>query len=232
MLTPPPALVVSSQGAAAPIAADRPDPGGRPSADVLTVLVLGVDGADAPGLDAAVITLLGRPDVELVVAAADGATTMSGFPVRGLHDLDAVLTGASDVRTPDLVLIGITEEPVTGSDGNASPAVAAARLAIQAGIPVLVITADGREPDFAAAALQLTELFDLELDRLLAEPAAWALAIPTCPAGLVRGRIEVPVAREHRPVHVDCVTVEPEAPRDHLEAHAQGFVTMTELAVG
>lgn len=235
VLTPPPALVVA-QDASDPIVANRPDPVRQTGADLLTVLVVGIDGARAPGLDAAITTLLGRPATELVVVASTdrpGAeTTMSGFPVRRLQEIDAVLAGTAGVRRPDIVVIGITETSVIGPHGRTTPAAAAARLASAAGIPSLVITTDAREPDFAAAALQLSELFDYQLDRLLIEPSAWALAVPTCPTGLVRGRIEVPVAREPRAVEVDCVTNEPEAPRDDLDAHAQGFVTMTELAAG
>lgn len=212
----------------------------------LRVLVVGVDVPGAPGLDAAVTTLLSRPhtavvaavagDVAPAQAAADAdATTMSGYPVRvlrgGIGDIVAGSDGL-DAR-PDLVVVGISADDAVGTAVADSAAAAVARDAEAAGVPVIIVAAGGAEPDFAAAALELDALLDLDLDRLLLGGDALVLAVPSCESGMVRGRAEVSIGTAAPPAAVDCTPTDT-APlgrnADDVTAYGAGFATLAPLA--
>lgn len=203
------------------------------SATALTVLLTHAGDATDPGLDAAAGALAQRPDVRVVIAVAGAApgeaTTMSGLPVVVVDTGDAGLVAAAvadaGVR-PDLVVVGIAGRSALG--GSEPIAVAAAA----AGIPALVVEAEGGDAvDHAAAAMQLLEVLDLELDALLDEPAAvHRLTVPSCRSGSLRGRLAVQPAPGPSPlVASDCTSPDRTVPEDELDAVGAGYAALARL---
>lgn len=198
----------------------------------LTVLVTHPAGVADPGLDALVGALAQRPDLRVVVVVpgetASELTTMSGFPALTspgtTHDaIAAALAGpAADA---DLVVVGIEVRPGVGGP----PAEAGA--AVVRGVPALVVTVEASGvPDHAAAALQLLEVLDLELDQLVGDPpAVHRLAVPSCSDGMLRGRLALTPAPAAEPdVRSDCASTAA-APETEAEAFAAGWATLTQL---
>lgn len=228
-LTPPPALVAERE-----VAGDNASV--APAREGLRVLVVAVEGANAAGLDAAVTALLGRPELN-VVAVAPGVDatrehhTMSGFPVRGLSGgIEHILDGTDGLdQRPDLVVIGITSSSVVGASVRSSTAASVADLAHRRGVASMVVGGDGSDVDYAAAALQLSELFDFELDQILDGGAPWVLAVPSCAGGTVRERLRLPLGDTAAAGPVDCLDDQPLAPVDAAEAHARGHATLSQL---
>lgn len=202
----------------------RPAPG---TAGALTVLLTHPGGVRDPGLDAAASALAQRPDIHVAIAVAGepGATTMSGFPVSATGAtaaaaVDAALAADADGET-DLVVVGIG-----GDHGIGTPA-AEAEAAARHDVPTLVV-GSGDQPDLAAATMQLLDVLDLELDRLLAG-GVHRLAVPGCEHGMLRGRLATrPAATPPADLRADCTsTVVPAATEP--EAYAAGYATLTRL---
>lgn len=198
----------------------------------LTVLVTHPAGVADPGLDALVGALAQRPDLRVVVVApgeaASQVTTMSGFPALAAPGTAADAIGAAlagPAADAGLVVVGIEVRPgVGGPAGDAGVAVAH-------GVPAMVVAVEaGAAPDHAAAALQLLEVLDLELDQLLGDPpAVHRLAIPSCQDGMLRGRLAVPAAPAADPaVRSDCTSAV-RAPETETEAFSAGWATLTRL---
>ena len=186
-----------------------------------------------PGLDAAAAALAQRPDIRVVIATAGspdaGASTMSGFPVTTVDASGSgIVVGAIEATgvRPDLVVVGIDSAPaVDGPDPIGAAAVAA-------DIPALVVQAEvGDVVDHAAAAMQLLEVLDLELDALLDEPAGvHRLTVPSCRAGTLRGRVSVRArAAGETLVASDCTTADRSEPADEVTAVRTGYAALTRL---
>ena len=212
-----------------------PAPG---SAASLTVVLTSTEGADDPGLDAAAAALAQRPDLRVVVVVPSasgvqdgGATTMSGFPVtsRPGGSADAITTVLADPATQaDLVVVGIGRGHGIGDDEPAAEA------AVAQGVPALVVgVEDSDGVDYAAATMQLLEVLDLELDRLLGvPPATHRLAVPSCVDGILRGRVTASASPSPAPdLRSDCRAPGGTAPRDAPEAvaFATGWATLTRV---
>ena len=220
----PPAALVSARDTLPPA---------PPSATTLTVLLTHAGDAADPGLDAAAAALAQRPDIRVAVVAAgdpsDGAVTMSGFPVTVLDAVDADLVAAAIAATglpPDLVVVGIDR---TAELGGAEPIAAAAAAS---GVPALVVEVeDGPQADHAAAALQLLEVLDLELDALLDEPAAvHRLTVPSCRSGSLRGRLVVQAASGSAPLPASaCTNADRSVPVDEPAAVGAGYAALSRL---
>ncbi|HAS11471.1 MAG TPA: hypothetical protein DCS55_13305 [Acidimicrobiaceae bacterium] len=220
----PPAELVSARDTLPPA---------PPSATALTVLLTHAGDAADPGLDAAAAALAQRPDIRVAVVAAgtpsDGAVTMSGFPVAVLDTSDGDLVAAAVVATgiaPDLVVVGIDR---TSELGGAEPIAAAAAAA---GVPALVVRVEGgAQADHAAAAMQLLEVLDLELDALLDEPAAvHRLTVPSCRSGSLRGRLVVRAASESAPLPAsECTSADRSVPVDEPAAVGAGYAALSRL---
>lgn len=198
----------------------------------LTVLVTHPSGVADPGLDALVGALAQRPDLRVVVVApgeaASQVTTMSGFPALASPGTaaDAIAAAlAGPAADADLVVVGIeVRAGVGGPPGDAGAAVAH-------GLPALVVAVEAADaPDHAAAALQLLEVLDLELDQLLGDPpAVHRLAVPSCRDGMLRGRLALaPAAAAEPEVRSDCASTAV-APETEAEAFAAGWATLTRL---
>lgn len=221
--------------------------------DSFTVLVTSDEGVDAAGLDAAVSALLGRPGLEIVVVAParsgrtltgstsvpalEAAATLSGFPAESVDGtpVDAVVAALTQgAAVPDLVVVGLRSGQTLGRDVDRSGGVAAAQAAAALGVPALVVNAEVvPQVDLAAAALQLTDLFDHELELLIDRPATtWNLNVPTCTRGMLRGRVLVGAARvghDGALVRSDCTAPATTPHRTDVEAFAQGFATLVEV---
>jgi hypothetical protein len=200
------------------------------TATSLTVLLTHTGGATDPGLDAAAAALAQRPDISVAIAATgapDGAVTMSGFPVTVVDGTDLVAsTIAATGDVPELVVVGIDRTDVPGD------AEAIATAAAHAGVPALVVAVEGGDQvDHAAAAMQLLEVLDLELDALLDEPAAvHRLLVPSCRSGSLRGRLVVrpaPVAASLGPS--DCTSTDRSVPDDEPSAVGAGYASLSRL---
>jgi len=198
----------------------------------LTVLLTHPGGVADPGLDAAVGALAQRPDLRVVVVvpggAASQATTMSGFPALQSPGsvADAIAAAlAGPAADADLVVVGIEARGGVGDDRRD------AHAAVAHGVPALLVAVEGGvAPDHAAATMQLLEVLDLELDQLLGEPpAVHRLAVPSCQAGMLRGRLEVPPAPAPEPeLRSDCTSTV-RAPETEAEAFSSGWATLTRL---
>ena len=207
-----------------------------------TIAVTSPEGIDAAGLDAAVSVLMGRPDTNVAVVApatdvradpegrspttvapVDG-TTMTGTPasvVNGtmLDAVDSLLVGSA---RPDLVVIGLTDDRA-----DTSAAIVAARAVAAAGLPVIVVSVGGDDPDLAGAALLLASIADYELDALLDEPAVHVLTVPACDAGFVRGPVFVDTApSDSAPPSPDCTSPDVGPFDDEHEAWSAGHATV------
>lgn len=231
-------------------------------AEVRTVVVTNDDGVRAPGIDAVVEALAGRPDLELVVVApaeqqsgSGDATTPGGAPgspattrsgheavaVAGepadavIHALDVVLAG----EAPDLVVSGINEGQNLGPVVDVSGTVGAARTAARRGIPAVAVSAglppEGvAEPDYEAGVEALLAWLDEHLGEL--EAGSFAnINVPTCATGDVRGTVEVASATDE----TNGPAIGPSDcastltdPVDDVQAFAHGFVAVTEPGLG
>lgn len=218
-LDPEPPAVVDSELASA---RDTLPPAPATSA-ALTVVLTHPDGAASAGLDAAASALAQRPDIEVVVAVAEGTgdATMSGFDidVTAPSAAEAVAAAVAD-RSAELVVVGIVD-----GHGAGTPAPA---VVDGAGEVATLVVGAGPLPDHAAATMQLLEVLDLELDRLLDGAAVHRLAVPSCQGGMLRGRLATrpgPLATVWQP---DCTsTVDPAD--EEADAFAHGYATLTRL---
>ncbi len=210
-----------------------------------TIAVTSPDGIDAPGLDAAAAVLAGRPDTNVVVTApaADmrGAPdtrattalapvtteTMTGHVASAVNGgmLDAVeMITRPGAPRPDLVVIGLTDDAASGS-----AAAAGAAMAVERGIPVLVVVVGGDDPDLAGAAMLLSTITDYELDRLVTEPTVHVLTVPACGPGTVRGPVLVdPAAHDATAPTVDCTSADTGPFDDETVAWAAGHATLAD----
>lgn len=202
-------------------------PPAPPSPGALSVVLTNPDGPLDPGLDAAAAALAQRPDVHVTIAAAGapGVTTMSGFPVAatGATSADAVASALDADPDIDLVVVGIGD-----GHGIGAPS-AEADVAAAHDVPALLVGAGpGPEPDFAAATMQLLEVLDLDLDRILGGDVH-RLAVPSCERGMLRGRLATrPAAAPPAELRADCTTtVVPGA--NEAEAYGAGYATLTQL---
>lgn len=209
----------------------------------LTIVVTSPEGVDAPGLDAAVSVLAGRPDTHVLVTApaadvraipdrrastalmAVEGTTMTGHGaaiVNGsMSDVFDAMVAPGEAR-PDLVIIGLTDD-----GGPGSTAMLGARLALERGIPALVVSMGGDDPDLAGAAMLLSTIVDYELDALIETPAVHVLTVPACDEGMVRGPVIVDAAAvdEATPA-VDCTDPDTGPFDDETDAWAAGHATL------
>lgn len=205
-------------------------PPAPPSTTALTILLAHHGDATDPGLDAAAGALAQRPDVRVVIVAGGTAErTMSGFPVTTVQGGPADEIGAAVEAAgvqPDLVVVGIAR---TSALGGVEPLAAAAA---ERGIPALVVDVEeGDVVDHAAAAMQLLEVLDLELDRLLDEPASvHRLTVPSCRAGSLRGRLDVrATAPSTALVASECTSPDRSVPDDELAAVTAGYASLARL---
>lgn len=201
------------------------------NATALTVLLTHDGAAGDPGLDAAAGALAQRPDIAVTIAvpAGGGDETMSGFPVVQVAGspasfvADAALAAGVD---PDLVVVGIEQVREVGTSDPL------ARSAVATGIPALVVGAEPADQvDHAAAALQLLEVLDRELDALLDEPAGiHRLTVPSCGEGSLRGRVDVRASTGGTPLEPShCTLGDRSAPADELGAVAAGYATLVRV---
>lgn len=202
-------------------------PPAPPGPGALSVVLTHPGGPLDPGLDAAAAALAQRPDlhVAIAVAGAPGVTTMSGFPVAatGATSADAVATALVADPDIDLVVVGIGDGHGIGAH-SVEAEVAAAR-----DVPALLVGAGrGPEPDLAAATMQLLDVLDLEVDRILGGDVH-RLAVPSCERGMLRGRLATrPAVAPPAELRADCTTaVVPGA--GEAEAYDAGYATLTQL---
>lgn len=213
-----------------------------------SIEVTSPEGIDAPGLDAVVSVLVGRPDTDVDVVApandvgddpegmttaglvaVDGAT-MTGHPAAVVNGtlLDAVATIASRAVAPDLVIIGIV-----GEAGEESAAMRGARAVAEHGVPALVVAATGDDPDLAAAAMLLSTIADYDLDAVVDSPGVHVLTVPACVGGTVRGPVEVEASGTDIGVPVpDCTSTDIGPFADEVEAWAAGHATLARHGEG
>ncbi len=219
-----------------------PDSGRPAGPAALTIVVTSPEGIDAPGLDAAVSVLAGRPDTAVVVTAPaadttatpDGhaatalaavdATTMTGHPASAVNGsmLDVLDAITAPGALPDLLVIGLTDDA-----GPESAAMIGARVAVERGIPVLVVAVGGDDPDLAGAGMLLATIADYELDALIEAPAVHVLTVPACDQGMVRGPVLVDAAAVGEPTPtVDCTDPDTGPFDDEIDAWAAGHATL------
>lgn len=222
----------------------------------LTVLVTNDDGVEAEGIDALVEMLVARGDLEVIVVAPDGnrsgssdtitedaevtavdTATLSGHPAVGVSGFPAdAVRHALDVMgvQPDLVISGINDGANIGPFVELSGTVGAARTAARAGHPALAASQGiGEPPDFAAGVEVVAGWLDDHIDELRTGPGPFvdSVNIPTCPAGELRGVVEVPTATDfgdRNALESDC-TSDAVDPADDVDAINVGYASLAEL---
>jgi 5'-nucleotidase len=228
-------------------------------AEVLRILVTNDDGFAAPGIDALVEGLRTLPDVEVTVVApaenqsgtsdstsagpltAQEVTTQSGYPAISVpgfpadsveHALDEVFA-----EPPHLVVSGNNQGQNVGPLIDVSGTVGAARTAARRGIPALAVSQGLGDPvDYdAGVALALDWVREHRAELLTGGSGAVTVAnlnVPSCPAGEVRGVVEVPPAGdlEGRDAFTTDCTSTLANPRDDAEALVNGFASLSELS--
>jgi 5'-nucleotidase len=231
---------------AAPAAAPKP----------LRVLVTNDDGVKADGIDTLVNALKKVPNTKVIVvaplknqSATGGKTTpggkfkvttsktKSGYPARAVAGYPAdTIVWAIDkhglATPPDVVLSGINFGQNLGRFVDASGTVGAARAAAKRGVPALAVSADIRNPDYAASATEaLSWLKKHRAGIRTAKPTVTNLNIPTCATGERRALIKVPLAGSDDNLNAgkaaDCVTVVP-TPTNDVQGFIHGYVVQTD----
>jgi 5'-nucleotidase len=227
----------------------------------LKVLVTNDDGYAAPGIDAVVEALAALPDTQVTVVAplanqsgtggkttpgpltATDVKTLSGHPAKAVDGYPAdTITWAIDQHgidfTPDLVVSGINFGQNLGPSVDISGTVGAARAAAARNLPALASSQGlGDPPSYATGVNQVLDWVAKHRASLLDGSAVTAkllenINIPTCPTGVNRGPIEVPVATDiagRDLTKVDCSSTATN-PADDIAAFAEGFVPLSTLS--
>ena len=222
----------------------------------LDVLVTNDDGVGAEGIDTVVEALRARPGIEVTVIApatqqsgtggsetegeltALEATTISGYEATAVEGFpsDTVRVALEDEGLePDLVVSGINEGQNLGPVVDVSGTVGAARAAVRAGVPALAVSQGLGDPlDYPVAAELVLDWVDENRTELAAgtfpADAVVNLNVPTCPAGEVRGTVEVTSATAGDALgEPDCTATSPAQPADDVGAFLVGYATFTEV---
>jgi 5'-nucleotidase len=179
----------------------------------------------------------------------EDAMTQSGYPATAVngYPADAVIWGLENLypdQPPHVVLSGINEGQnggdVNGALSQISGTVGAAKTAACSGVPAVAASQgdpeDGGEFDYASGVAEVLAWLEENRDALAAGTVSLenitSINIPSCNAGSIRGRVDVPLATEN-PEGVDgplspqdCESTF-EDPQDDLEAFFNGFVPRT-----
>lgn len=223
----------------------------------LEILVTNDDGVGAEGIDALVTALTALEGVEVTVVApasqqsgtggnvtegpltTNEAQTASGYEARAVEGFpaDAIRVAFDELAlTPDLVVSGINEGQNLGPLVDVSGTVGAARAAVRKGVPALAVSQGlGQDLDYDVAAGLVTDWVESQADALRAgEVPADVVAnlnVPTCDTGELRGQVEVASATAGNPLVPSDCTSTAEGLTDDVTAFANGFATLTEVAV-
>jgi 5'-nucleotidase len=227
-------------------------------AEPLDVLVTNDDGYDAEGIDVLVEALRAEPDVTVTVVApatdqsgtgdrtTPGAvatserTTASGYDAVAVagYPADTVTVALDELGlTPDLVVSGINAGQNIGPLVDVSGTVGAAKQAQRRGLPALAVSqglTEGVAPDYATAADLAVDWVDArrgDLGSLAGTGEIASLNVPTCPAGEVRGVVEVAVGDDGSQVGapVDCTSTA-EGFTDDVAAFLNGYASLTPVS--
>jgi 5'-nucleotidase len=245
------ACAAAVASAAAPSAAAAPEYKRK----ILRILVTNDDGVDAAGLDALVEELrdLDRVKVTVVAPATNQSgtgdqttagelttsetTTAGGYPAIAVQGFPAdtvefALDGGIP-KMPHVVVAGVNEGQNLGPVFTVSGTVGAARTSVRRGIPGVAVSAGlGESPDFAAGADAAVDWVKGHRKKLVKgkDPTDVVnINVPTCPAGEIRGLVEVPAAPTGDALAaVDCTSTL-EDPPDDLVAFTNGFATLSEV---
>jgi 5'-nucleotidase len=177
------------------------------------------------------------------------STTLSGYPATAVdgYPADSVVWGLENLypdEPPHVVLSGINEGQnvgnVAGALSQLSGTVGAAKTAACLGVPALASSqgdpAEGGEYNYDAGVVEVLDWLEANRAALLEGSVSLenitSINIPTCNAGSIRGRVEVPLGTV-KPDYIeglldeqDCES-ERDDPQDDLEAFFNGFVPIT-----
>lgn len=225
----------------------------------IEVLVTNDDGYDAVGIDALVEALRAEPGVEVTVVApatnqsgtgdqtTDGPVTQSdqetasGYPAVAVEGFpaDSVIVALDELGLePDLVVSGINIGQNIGPLADVSGTVGAAKVAHRRGLPALAVSQglNAAPEDYDATAQLAVDWVEEHRDGLgdLADTGEVAsINAPTCPAGEVRGLVEVALGTDGSqvgaPVNCESTT---EDFADDVTAFINGYATLTPVPVG
>lgn len=180
-------------------------------------------------------------------------TTASGYPATAVDGTpaDSVIYALQNLYTddaPHVVLSGTNEGQnvgnviITGATGflsGISGTVGAAKTAACSGIPALASSQgdveDGGTIDYPSGVAEVVQWLEANRAELLAgtvsTEAITSINIPSCDAGSIRGRLDVPLATENPNDYLlngpqDCESTVDEVPND-VEAFFNGYTTVT-----
>jgi 5'-nucleotidase len=196
----------------------------------------------------------GSSDLTSVDPPSEPAATASGYEGTAVagEPADTIVFAEEQGWTPGgephLVISGINAGQNVGPLAALSGTVGAARTAARLGVPAVaasqgLIQDDTGElvADYESGVEAVLAWLDEHRVQLLARdldddtPAIVAkIDVPTCPAGELRGSIDVPLAVGDQGVDafaVDCESATEDPPNDLL-GFVNGFVVVTELPVG
>ena len=172
-------------------------------------------------------------------------TTASGFPASAVDGFpaDSVLYALENLypdEPPHVVLSGINEGQNVGNVGGLlsqiSGTVGAAKTAACSRVPALATSqGDGDVVDYPSGVMEVVAWVEDNRAALLAGEIELdditSINIPSCDAGAIRGRLEVPLATEN-PNGIlltgpqDCESTVEDVPND-VEAFFNGYTTVT-----
>jgi 5'-nucleotidase len=173
-------------------------------------------------------------------------TTASGYPATAVDGFpaDSVLYALDNLypdEPPHVVLSGINEGQNVGNISGGllsqiSGTVGAAKTAACSGVPALASSqGEGEVVDFPSGVAEVVAWVDANRAALLAGQVnletITSINIPTCEAGSIRGRLEVPLATENPNGYTlngpqDCESTVEDVPND-IEAFFNGYTTVT-----
>jgi len=228
----------------------------KPAPRSLTILVTNDDGNTTPGIGALVQALLKVPKATIVVAmpatnqsgtdsnispgpvTATKTTTTTGYPAYAVNGTpaDSVNWALAHLGRPNVVVSGVNDGQNIGAFTEISGTVGAAHTAARAGIPALAISQGLGNPipyDLAAsfALSWVKQHRSAILKHKRGSPVLFDnLNVPTCPAGSVRGIVNVPAAQTttNALITPDC-TSKATAPSNDIDAFNEGFAPLSAL---
>ncbi len=222
---------------------------------VLRILVTNDDGVSAPGIDALVEGLRDLDRVKVIVVApatnqsgtddqttpgeltTTETTTASGYPAIAVQGFPAdTVNFALDggvAKVPHVVIAGVNQGQNLGPVFTVSGTVGAARTAVGRGIPGVAVSAGlGDSPAYEEGADQAVTWDRKQRKQLVADADPTLVVninVPSCPAGEVRGLVEVPATPTGDALApVDCTSTL-EDPTDDVTAFSNGFATLSEV---
>lgn len=225
----------------------------------LVIVVTNDDGYSAPGIAAIATALAKEPATHVDVVApsqnrsgtgdrttpgrlvAHDVKTADGTPAIAVdgYPADTVNVALDQLHLkPALIVSGVNFGANVGPLTAISGTVGAAKQAVRRGIPALAVSQGvAAKPDYPSGVTEAIGWFRSNRSKLSSlRGAVVNINVPTCPAGVVRGILDVPAATtlQNRDINrADCTTmVDPKTITDDVDAIMHGFASLSSVPAG